>query len=338
MTLDGIMKSGDFLRRREKISEYVQAEIYGNIPPRPIHVRVEVISENKMAFGKQVTKGEYRLVAETARGNFSFPFTAYIPYSVKPIPAFVHIDAEGQDSLVPIEEIVDRKFALFSFDALNIAGNKKSLRTAALRVLFDNRHARSAPGKIAVWAWASMRVMDFISTLDTIDQDRIAVIGHSALADAALLAGGLDERFGFVISSCSAISALLFGEALDSFNSFGDASLLFCPAFSKRLRLGKTRGLDIALIFSLSAPRGIVIANTLNNPRLCFDGEISALCSLDRVYSLYGKRGTGASRFIKKAPTDFGYDAFYRLRGGSPFLGRDDFNAYMDIISSAHKR
>lgn len=336
MTLDGLINSGDFLRRRERIAEYIQAEIYGNVPPRPIHVNVEIISENKITFGKQVTKGEYRLVAETARGNFSFPFTAYIPLSEKPIPAFVHIDAQGSDSLVPIEEIADRNFALFSFDASKLTGNKKSPRASLARALFENRRARSAPGKIAVWAWASMRVMDFISTLDTIDQTRVAVIGHSALADAALLAGGLDGRFSYVISSCSAISALIFGEALDSFNSFGDASLLFCPGFSKRLRSTKTPDIDLALVFSLSTPRSLIIANTTDSPERCYKGEVSALCSLDRVYSLYGKSGAGSCPSITKAPIDFGRDSFYHLRDGAPFLGRYDFNAYMDIISSSY--
>ena len=331
MTLEGFIKSEDFLRHRERISKYIQSEIYGNIPPRPIHVRVEVISENKIAFGKQVTKGEYRLMAETARGNFSFPFTAYIPHSEKPIPAFVHIDSQGADTLVPIEEIADRGFALFSFDASNLWGNKKG---DAVRTLIDSRRARSAPGRIAVWAWGAMRIMDFLSTLDMIDQRRVAVIGHSALADSALLAGGLDERFSYVISSSCAISALLFGESPDS---LGDASLLFCPAFSKRLSARKAESLDLALIFSLSAPRALVIANTLGNPESCIEGEISALCSLDRVYSLYGKRGTGGRPPIKREPIDFGRDSFYHLRDGAPFLGRDDFNAYMDIISSGYQ-
>ena len=58
-------------------------------------------------------------------------------------------------------------------------------------VLGIDRMAPDASGKLILWAWAAMRVLDHLRSLPEIDSRRIAVAGHSRLAKAALLAAGL---------------------------------------------------------------------------------------------------------------------------------------------------
>lgn len=41
------------------------------------------------------------------------------------------------------------------------------------------------PGKIALWAWAALRVMDYLQTREYVDLKNVAVVGHSRLGKTA---------------------------------------------------------------------------------------------------------------------------------------------------------
>ena len=67
--------------------------------------------------------------------------------------------------------------------------------------------SKNASSKISLWTWAAMRVMDYVQTLgDVIDLDNVAIIGHSRLGKTALVTGGYDTRFKYVISNDSGCS------------------------------------------------------------------------------------------------------------------------------------
>ena len=56
---------------------------------------------------------------------------------------------------------------------------------------------------LAVWAWGYHRAVDALFQLDFVDQDCIAVVGHSRGGKAALLAGACDERIALTSANCS---------------------------------------------------------------------------------------------------------------------------------------
>lgn len=54
---------------------------------------------------------------------------------------------------------------------------------------------------LARWAWAGMRAVDYLQTLPEVDQQKIAIAGHSRNGKQALLAAAFDDRIAAVIAS-----------------------------------------------------------------------------------------------------------------------------------------
>jgi dipeptidyl aminopeptidase/acylaminoacyl peptidase len=66
-------------------------------------------------------------------------------------------------------------------------------------------------------AWGASRVLDYLETLDVIDQDKVALTGHSRNGKLSVIAGALDPRFDAIISSSSGAGGV------NTFRSFSEA-------------------------------------------------------------------------------------------------------------------
>ena len=65
---------------------------------------------------------------------------------------------------------------------------------------FCTRNPYDSWGKLRIWAWCMSRIADVLLDDPGIDQKKTAVMGHSRLGKAALLAGAFDTRFGLTVS------------------------------------------------------------------------------------------------------------------------------------------
>lgn len=204
-----VTSDADFSKRRCEIKKLLEENEYGTVPGRPDHLRVEALEYGKPNFlAGKATYTIYKLTATFADREFSFPLKAVIPKLNYSVPAFIHIAFPYSETKLyqPTEEIADEGFAIFSFDYTDITSDDGDFSRGIAPYFAASRRKLNSPGKIAMWAWAAMRVMDFVETLDYIDRDNVAVIGHSRLGKTALLAGAFDERFKFVISNNSGCS------------------------------------------------------------------------------------------------------------------------------------
>ena len=254
---------------REEMLDILCREEYGFIPEKPTDVTFSV--EENTVFNFCAGKAVLNKVTVSCKVNgkpFSFPFYATMPTAKGKHPFFVHINFRDAvpDRYMPTEELVDNGFAILSFCYLDVTSDDGDFTNGLAGVLYeDGKRRPTDAGKLAMWAWASHRVMDYAQTLgDVLDLDNAIVCGHSRLGKTALLAAATDERFAFGYSNdsgCSgaAISRITKGERVkDICDIF---PYWFCENFYKYASNESAMPFDQHYLVASIAPRKAVIGS-----------------------------------------------------------------------------
>lgn len=334
---------------RNQVKEMLQQKEYGRIPPKPDHLSVE-LTDRKENF----CAGRARLDTLMAKCQFEgneicFPFYAAIPKAASAQnkrPAFVLINFTNAvpDRYYPAEEIIDRGYAVFSFGYKDVTLDENEFRSGVAQFLSPSRKNGDAPGKIAIWAWAAMRVMDYACALDCIDLDNVAVVGHSRLGKTALVAGGFDERFKYVISNDSGCSgaAITRGKVGESMERICEVfPHWFCPSYVNTAQNGGIEALDFDqhFLLALSVPRHLLIGSSKEDAWADPASEFLSLLAVEPAYGIFGMKGLVHENKIPEAKTYLGDgEAMYHIRTGTHYFSREDWQAYMDYIESCMKK
>ena len=346
-TLPNIWDSeiSDWDQRRGEIKELLQREVYGFFPEEPeqvrfIHLPGEWIDANFCA-GKASIE---RIVLQcTISGRqFSFPFCAMIPRGRKKLPFFVHINFRDQipDKYMPTEEIIDNGFAIFSFCYLDVTTDDDDFDNGLAGVLYDGRPRETGDcGKIAMWAWAACRVLDYCQTLDCLDLSRSAVVGHSRLGKTALFAGMMDERFSCAISNDSgcAGAALTRGkngeQVADITKNF---PFWFTPNYLQYSDHEAAMPFDQHFLLAGCAPRFVYVASAAEDDWADPNSEYLSCCAASEAYERLGLPGFVHSDRLPQCGDAFHDGTIgYHLRAGRHFLSREDWNHYFRFL---HKK
>ncbi len=340
-----IMKSGkrvkntkDFEKRREEIKKLLADEEYGIIPEKPESMRVEAISEDDAFSAGKAPLKNLKFIFSSQGKECSFPVYSVIPKNRTNIPAFIHINFRPNvpDRYLPSEEIADRGYAVFSFCYEDVAKDSPDFKSGCAGFLSKGRRRKNAPGKIAMWAWAAMRVMDYIETLPEIDKQNIAVIGHSRLGKTALVTGAYDERFKYMISNDSGCSgaAISRGKGGESVEKITETfPFWFCPRYAEKAKSFAEGKYDQNFLLTLLVPRHIMIGSAEEDLWADPESEFLGAASVKDAYALFGKEGLIYGDAIPTAKDYLGEgDCLYQIRKGMHYLSREDWCAYMDYI------
>ncbi len=330
-----IKSSEEFKKHKEYIKSILCKYEYGEIPPNPEKTQYEtILNDNTFCAGK-VIFNKINIKTTVLGQEFSFIFDLAVPKTKEKVPAFVLINFRNNnpDKYLPTEEICDNGFAVASFCYLDVTSDDNNFNDKFAEICKKNN---LSSGKIAMWAWAAMRVMDYLQTLDTIDQKNIAVVGHSRLGKTALLAGGFDERFSFVISNnsgCSgaALSRGKIGETIrDIYERF---PYWFCREYSNFMDKEGRLPFDQHFLLALSAPRNIYVASAEKDIWADPVSEFLCCIALSDVYALYGKEGIISGNRLPKVNEVYHEGGIgYHLREGQHYLSRYDWLQYMIYI------
>lgn len=336
-----ITSKEEFEAVKPRIQKLLQEEEYGFIPKKPDRISVETLSEEKNSFAAKATLKKHKLTAYYGENTTDFIFYSAIPNNrPQKMPVFVNINFSDAipHKYQPTEEIIDNGCAVFTIYYQDVSTDNGDFENGCAKLLCPDRNDPHAPGKIAIWSWAIMRVIDYIETLEIYDPETLAVIGHSRLGKTTLLTAAFDERVKFACvnnsgASGDALSRGKVGENIkDITNKF---PFWFCPTYLKYADKEDSLPFDQHFLISLVAPRCVLTGTALEDEWADPNSQFLALTLTDPVYALYGKRGLVHSENMPVCPERLPEgDCYFHLRSGSHYLSREDWNFYIDYIKS----
>lgn len=324
---------------RDKILDLLLKEEYGYLPPAPEQLTVE-ITETDLRFcpGKTVfTRLNFQ--CKINGKEFSFPVSYNCPISEHPVPCFVLVNFRScvPDKYLPSEEIADHGYAVMSFCYEDITSDDGDFTNGLAGVVYpDGIRKDTDCGKIGLWAWAAMRVMDYAQTLPELKSDKISVVGHSRLGKTALLAGALDYRFYCSFSNnsgCSgaAISRENTGESIDIICEY--FPFWFCKNYLKYRNNEHLLPFDQHFLLAANAPHRVYVASASEDAWACPENEYRSCREASKYYETLGLTGFVTTKALPEVGDRFheGYIG-YHLREGEHHLSRHDWLGYIAYL------
>lgn len=322
---------------KEISPEILQREEYGFLPEKPDALSFTAEENLIPRFCAGNAELHRITVSFTVRGKpFAFPFSAVLPTDGKRHPFFIHINFRDAvpDRYMPTEELVDNGFAVLSFCYQDVASDDGDFTTGLAGLLLENgKRGPSDPGKIALWAWAAHRVMDWAETRpDALDLTQSVVCGHSRLGKTALLAAATDPRFAFAYSNDSGCSgaALARGTRGETVRDICQKfPYWFCENYLQYVDNEGSMPFDQHDLIAAIAPRRVLIgsaaedywADPLSEQLAC----AAASPAFDRGLDCPDRPALAGEAFLSG-------DVGYHLRHGRHYFSRADWHQLMRFV------
>jgi hypothetical protein len=365
-------------RRRPELKTLFQIYMYGMWPLSPAKLKGTVEREDRNYFGGKATKREVTIDLGAAQLPKIHLLLVVPNNRVKPAPAFLGLNFNGNHTVLAdptialpevwmpanapgvkdnkatdagrgkdagvwsVEKVIDHGYALATFYSGDIApdhpgytdGIFPAVRPPGVEVRADDF------GAVTAWAWGLTEALDYLETDPQIDSTKVAVIGHSRLGKAALLAGAFDERFSLVIghqAGCggSAPSRGKVGEQIKQIND------RFPHWFSDRFKTFNDQTdrlpFDQNCLIALAAPRPVLLTNgeldTWANPV----GQFEVLKAADSVYQLLGVKGISETEMPPVGKL-VGDRLAYHIRPGKHAMLPEDWDVFLAFADKHWKK
>lgn len=329
----------------EEIRRLIQEEEYGYLPAAPISMKVEEKEEGFCFCAGNAVLKKLTFHCETEMGMFTFPVSYTCRTDKKPAPLFIHINFRNlvPDRYEPSEELVDAGYAVMSFCYQDVATDNDDFTKGLAGILFpEGRTEDTQCGKIMMWVWAAMRVIDYAQTLPEIRPDRICVAGHSRLGKTALLTGAMDDRVYCAFSNDSGCSGASIargnrGETVrDIWERF---SFWFNTRYQKYMDNEYSMPFDQHYLLAANAPHLVYVASAIEDWWADPANEYLSCVAASEYHKSKGLAG-----FIHPDRPPFVGDFFpegsigYHLRPGKHYFSRNDWNHYIKFLALHEKQ
>jgi hypothetical protein len=183
----------------EKSKTIVDLSIYGDIPDRPLHLSVKPLTENSTFMGRIARMILSEMDIDFGKGSTKLPLISIIPKDSLPHPSIILIGSREELDRYA-EKWIDEGYCIFFIDHKDISENNGNFKSGISAYISPSRRKKSSAGKLAVWVWATLRVLEYAEVLDYIDKDKIGVAGRGIFALSAMLAYSYSGKFSFVIA------------------------------------------------------------------------------------------------------------------------------------------
>ena len=105
----------------------------------------------------------------------------------------------------PLEKILSAGYGVATYYCGDVDPDYDDSFTKGAQSIYPNNLGKVIGpdqwGTLACWAWGLSRAMDYLCTDSDVDASRVALVGHSRLAKAALWAAATDRRFAMVAAN-----------------------------------------------------------------------------------------------------------------------------------------
>lgn len=322
---------------REAIKTILQEEIYGFLPLPPDE---ESFEEVKLIEGRY-PEADVKLMQANVRvgkRRFSFPFILALHRDGKKRPFFIHNNfrPDFPDMYMPSEEILDNGFHLLSFCYTDVTSDDGDFTNGLADILIGSAlRSGNTCGKIVLWAWAAMRLMDYAQTLPMLDHENGAIIGHSRLGKTALVTAMFDTRFKFAFSN----NAGCCGDAIARGNTGETIALItqsdrfpywFCENLKKYAGCPEAMPVDQHFLLASIAPRYVYVGSSSFDDWADPKSEYLTCIAASEYFQSKGVCGFVHPNRFPETPEAFHEGHIgYHMKEGAHFLSRRDWLQYM---------
>lgn len=360
-----------FDKRRPELKALFQYYMYGFLPP-PLKIKAKVEHEDTKAFDGKATLRNVT-ISFGRKGTPPIHVLLVVPNQRKrPAPVFIGINFCGNHAIVKdpqvplptmwmydgpgvkdhrateagrgkqidvwaLEQSIDRGYAVATFYNGDVDPDQRDVREGITPRML-NKDAKPGPhdfGTIAAWAWGVQRVVDYVSDHKDLDRNRIAVVGHSRLGKAAILAAALDERIALAIphqagcggtapSRCHSPKAETIKRINTSFPHWFDGAFKEFNEHPDKLPF------DQNCLVALMAPRPVLLSNAVEDQWANPSGQFDVLRAAEPVYRLLDAGGLKAKQMPEPGKLIDSKLGYY-IRPGKHSMTREDWKIFLDF-------
>lgn len=195
------------LKSREEMKKIMQREVYGYLPEAEYSwsVTEPVTVEERYCCGDvHFTYVNMTIKIDEKSHTFRIDRLLHTDGKKRPLIIVNNFHLMENSHYFPREELAeyDADWLLFCYKDISSDDGDFSTGLAPM-LLPEGQKTDDTCGKIGIWAWAAMRVLDYGLTLEGTDAKNVTISGHSRLGKTALYTAMLDERFRFAFSNAA---------------------------------------------------------------------------------------------------------------------------------------
>lgn len=359
-------------RRRPELKELFQYYMYGYLPPAPGKVSGKVEREDRRALGGKATLKEVTITFGPPDMPAMHLLLVVPNARQKPAPVFVGLNFAGNHTVLKdpnvrlptawmpdrqpgvrqnratdagrgaqvdvwaVEPSIDRGYAVATCYNGDIEPDRPDAPDGIRAYYRQHGLTKAGPhewGTIAAWAWGLSRAVDYLRTDKDIDENRVAVVGHSRLGKAAIVAAAFDDRIALAVplqAGCGGTSPSRgkVGESVkqinDRFPHWFDGTFKEFNSRPERLPF------DQNCLVALVAPRPVLFSNATEDTWANPEGQFQVLKAADPVYRLLGAGGLDAERMPETGRLVASRLGYY-IRSGKHSMTKSDWKIFLDF-------
>ncbi len=293
VTDDGhaVTTAGEWEVRRTEMKRVLEDYEFGHTPPTPGNVKGDEV-ESKLLQNGQVLFRQVHLTFGPGR-KLGFDLCIFAPVQTNAVkarfPTIIHLAYTiGESTVGQYVEALRRGYQVVEINYQQLGADNSHYRQSAFFPAYPGYDWRD----MAAWAWGVSRCVDFLEQDPATDKSKIILVGHSRVAQAAQLAGAMDERIALVGAAGCGCAFRFCGKGHGGKQGLDEVirqnTFWFGPRLPEFLGQVDKLPFDQHWMIALAAPRPFILCNALDDQYCNGNAIVQSYLAVKRVYAMLG--------------------------------------------------